>query len=480
MAEIEDELEALLDEAIHIVDADRSSSLSEDVELQSAQPSKGQSEVGSREQLSVAQFLKREKLQNDMYCTKCGLYFTVYENYEQHILSNPLHHSFSCWRCDRIANSWQELKLHGKKSHGAFQFALAENQTENRYFCHFCGQLEVSIQQISSHIQEKHFKWMLKCPLCPEVWHHPELLFTHFKLGHALSNNVSLSCKECQYTFYDPFAYTTHMSVIHVQKPETISYPCVLCSSEVTRETEFLQHVQQHHNYQSKHTENERPTISMWKKQCFICSRTYPTREDLNVHLKKIHFSGSQCPLCNTKVINREMYWHLKDLHQLCLNSKIVPAVNRVVSHQAVCEVCYAVLDARNYAKHVENHEKGGTIEFQNQNQKMNRIPDNKHCTKCCQCNLKVVSTFLKWHKRVHNKEKLNLEKKTVKSASVLTFEPPSWCNTSETSNDEIVETLRFESPVREFIPPPDITNSQLVVNNFLAGTYGFQGTPPF
>lgn len=450
MAEIEDELEALLDEAIHIVDADRSSSLSEDVELQLANPSKGQ-ETASQEQPTVAQFIKQNKLQSEMYCTKCGLFFTIYENYEQHILSNPSHHSFSCWRCDRIAKSWQELKLHGKKSHGAFQFALAENQTENRYFCHFCGQLEVSIQQISSHIQEKHFKWMLKCPLCPEVWNHPELLFTHFKLGHSLSNNVSLICKECQYTFYDPSAYTNHISMIHLKKPETIGYPCVLCSSELTGESEFLRHVQQHGNYQNKLTENERPGISMWKKQCFICSRTYPTRDDLNFHLKKIHFNGGQCPLCKAKVISQEMYCHLKDIHQLCLNSKVIPAVNKIVSRQDVCEVCYAVFDVRMYAKHLEIHEKGGTIDLQSHNQKMNRIPDDKHCTKCRECNLKVVSTFLKWHRRVHDKEKLNLEKKPL-----LKFEPPPWCN-RETSKSEI-----------EFVPPPDvdILNNQLAVDN--------------
>lgn len=356
-------------------------------------------------------------LKSDMYCPKCGIHFLTYYDYDKHILSNPSHNLFQCCQCKKTSKSWHDLRLHYQSVHEIEEYSKLEESNPQKLFCHFCGHKATFIEEISKHVNDKHSRWALKCLLCPEVCQHPQMLFSHFELQHSLVNNIDLECNQCKYHFYDPYGYTLHMSKVHHQNVGTFSYQCVLCPKSVVGEANFILHVHEHANYSvgdpfsmKLRMVNGRPMYSVWKKQCLVCAAIQSDRDQLNTHLVSVHFCNLKCSLCNESSIS-SMEQHLKTKHALFLSSKAFSKVESQINKAQpekvvkVCEICYGLVESHMMAQHRKKHEMRGSKPSKVRNPIVDTVPNQNQCTTCNQCHLKVITTVLKWHLRVHAKE---------------------------------------------------------------------------
>lgn len=371
--------------------------------------------------------LRGTKPQLVVYCPKCGEHCENYNDYDKHLLANPSHQSFECFQCKKHVDSVQDLKRHAENAHPIEKF-LTSTQGGG-YFCHFCGSKEMSIKKLETHIQKDHVKWALECTMCPRFYKNPQSLYNHFEVVHAVINNVDFLCNQCDLHFYDPEIYALHMNKYHNVELKSLTYQCVLCTSKLKEVSDFLRHVHKHGKYtvNSEEMKDERPAFAVWSRQCFICSKVVQDRNELKDHLLNVHFSTTICPLCNIKVKGK-MELHLREEHSLSMDVNLKRDNERrhhfpfVISEpknkpaqsnksEKICEVCYGVVAKKAFFQHMTMHKNQGTHQLKSQNPVVNTVPNQNQLSFCKTCRLKVVTTFMMWHKNIHKKH----EKKRAK-----------------------------------------------------------------
>lgn len=358
--------------------------------------------------------------QSVIYCPNCGQHCQNYNDYDKHILENPSHQSFDCFQCKKHFESLPDLKQHVEKAHLNEKFPAQGVG----YFCHFCGTKEMSIKKLDTHIHKDHVKRVLECTMCSRFYKNPRALYNHFEIVHAVINNVDFFCDQCDHHFYDPEIYTLHMNKYHKVEIKSLTYQCVLCTKKLKEINEFLQHVHKHGKYteSSEKMTDKRPAFVVWSRQCFICSKVVQDRTELTNHLMDVHFNSKICPLCNVKV-KGSVELHLRQVHSLSLDinllkgendQRYIPFVisvhkNKRLANPAtekICEVCYGVVPKKAFFQHMAMHKNQGTDQLKSQNPVLDTVPNQSQLTFCKTCRLRVVTTFMRWHKNIHKKQK--------------------------------------------------------------------------
>ncbi|XP_077302558.1 uncharacterized protein LOC143922967 isoform X2 [Arctopsyche grandis] len=229
--------------------------------------------------------------------------------------------SFNCHLCELECRSWNSLKLHVKRVHGAnarvicicFK-ALSSRRSLWRHWlkhnpekcinrCKSCHKTFVSEKELDAHMQMHLPKDQLPyvCCKCAKRFSNPRILKEHEKIHIPREQRFVWTCEMCETKFATKGALGTHIKVIHEKiRP----YMCDLCGHSFSTKANLKEHSMRH--------SSERKFI------CDKCQKSFKTKGALVRHIDTHRDTAYQCPHCPMLLNSRRTLRNHLFVHDEC------------------------------------------------------------------------------------------------------------------------------------------------------------------
>ncbi|WAR11384.1 CTCF-like protein [Mya arenaria] len=145
--------------------------------------------------------------------------------------------------------------------------------------CKMCESAFVTSGELVRHIRYKHtFEKPHKCTICEYASVELSKLKRHMR---SHTGERPYACSHCNYASPDTYKLKRHMRIHTGEKP----YTCEICSSKFTQSNSLKAHRLIH--------SGNKPVF-----QCSVCPATCGRKNDLKVHMMKLHGSNEQPLVC--------------------------------------------------------------------------------------------------------------------------------------------------------------------------------------
>ena len=177
---------------------------------------------------------------------------------------------YKCEICDKIFDSFGNLKSHYKKIHGGKlgQKDHRCGQCEKAFFYSF--HLKLHIKNVHEGIKD------YKCEECGKTFSQSHHLKSHIKVIHE--GQKEYKCEACDRMFSQLCNLKKHNKVVHEGIKDTKEYKCETCGKIFSHSSGLSKHVKRVHEGERKHA-------------CEICGKRFTDKGGLKYHLEHVHRS---------------------------------------------------------------------------------------------------------------------------------------------------------------------------------------------
>jgi len=169
--------------------------------------------------------------------------------------------------------------------------------------CSCCYKSFASRQELQVHFSRIHPDFNLSgerkvwdCICCSEKFNAEFFFLSHLRECHS---GFKVNCPKCDLVFDNQYLMSDHYDTVHC-------YSCKLCSSKklYDEESGLIDHQDFHHH-------------RVFKYVCSICAQPKTTQENLNAHLKNVHFyPGFYCDKCHKDYYSKyNLKRHFQTMH---------------------------------------------------------------------------------------------------------------------------------------------------------------------
>ena len=293
-------------------------------------------------------------------CTICEEVFDFPDALVHHDENNhPIPSELKCDICDFVSKSRHSLNGHKRQVH----------KIARVHQCEKCPFAYSSSHSLKLHEKNIHEGIKFKCDVCDKTFTLEKQLANHTKRTHDMSLKDYFECPNCLGKFKTKETLKNHSNICdsHLQKKfhqdlqHVTWYKCEICEKSLYGIGTLRGHIRQVHNQNGWH-------------KCGQCNLTYPTKVELDHHVKMIHEEPDyQCNICEKKFRFKRLYeihvatdihdkngnWHCeicgyvaKERGQLNVHRRIVHENKKLFK----CENCpSAYNDRSNLEMHIAN-----------------------------------------------------------------------------------------------------------------------------
>jgi len=278
-----------------------------------------------------AEFIEHQNMKHKYKCDNCDMMFVKSGRLRDHIdeahgHSKSIDNRFTCKLCRTICNKKNDMKL----SKEAYKMHCS---LPHKFPCRNCDLRFASKFKLDTHMQTTHSEVSAnECPICGSRFSDLHKLRDHKNEPHRFN------CKDvkCKKRFVNESSLEKHLQRKHKEfaqatfKDGHVVFRCKMCSKSFDSNLALQSHQYVKHSF-----------------QCHLCDSSYIEKDDLTVHLLKIHRvekipqAGFQCKLC--KFESKKMIEIRKHLS---------------LSHKYRCNFCRLMYTNKNHldAHMEENH----------------------------------------------------------------------------------------------------------------------------
>ena len=250
-------------------------------------------------------FLMRHKLQKHeipMVCEECSKEFSLLADFNSHMKeSHPFH---TCDICGIKKNSSIQLKVHIESKH------------KENIPCPHCGIMFSTKDSLGVHLYRFHSdREVQKCTECDYSTKVEAEMRKHFKSRHT--DECLETCEFCGEVFKRLKGHLLRTGCGQTNAQPKPKIPCPQCDKTFSSKQDMNVHIKRIH-------------LGVKDKMCSQCSYATYSNHNLKLHITKVHLGTGMvkepCPHCDKETTNLE--YHIKTYH----GSKIVtsPAKNLV------------------------------------------------------------------------------------------------------------------------------------------------------
>ncbi|XP_075156760.1 uncharacterized protein LOC142230035 [Haematobia irritans] len=201
------------------------------------------------------------------------------------------HVDFKCLLCRTNFSTQRQLYEHYDNEH---------DQSTLTFPCDICNRRHISQKALNFHKHSIHNNIEHEdCNLCGQA------ILPAFMKAHKdrHKNAVLYSCSKCDRTFDRLCTIKQHHRAIH-EKDKLRRYECANCDRHFFSEEKLQTHSRVH---------DDNTNVSAVDYLCHICSKTFPKKMDLHLHLQVHKGNTIKCPRCSKEFVRpKDMEYHIR------------------------------------------------------------------------------------------------------------------------------------------------------------------------
>ncbi|KAH3773439.1 hypothetical protein DPMN_174800 [Dreissena polymorpha] len=219
-------------------------------------------------------------------CSMCSFKTTQEYAFKRHVKSHKENRPHKCGLCNRAFKTMSSLQNHINTHTGV-----------RPHKCKLCESAFTTSGELVRHIRYRHtFEKPHKCTVCEYASVELSKLKRHMR---SHTGERPYCCMHCNYASPDTYKLKRHMRIHTGERP----YECNICGTKFTQSNSLKAH-------KLIHTGNK-PVF-----QCSLCPTTCGRKNDLKVHMEKLHGSNEQplvCKKCDAEFHDRYSFkMHIK------------------------------------------------------------------------------------------------------------------------------------------------------------------------